>query len=87
MGRSEKSRAEYLLLNSFSLHFSNSLQLCKIRTLQTPEWRNWQTRCVQGAVGFKPVGVRIPSPAPPLLICESGYLEQCRTAGPGKQKS
>src|SRR5690606_11044824 len=29
-----------------------------------PKWRNWQTRCVQGAVGFTPVWVQIPPSAP-----------------------
>ena len=29
-----------------------------------PEWRNRQTRYVQGVVGFTPVGVQIPPSAP-----------------------
>ena len=31
----------YWQVNSFSLHLSNGLQLCRIGILQTPEWRNW----------------------------------------------
>ena len=38
--------------------------------LAVPKWRNWQTRCVQVAVGFTPVGVRVPSSAPSFLFYE-----------------
>lgn len=35
-----------------------------IRIADGPKWWNWQTRCVQGAVGTTPVWVRIPPSAP-----------------------
>ena len=36
-----------------------------------PEWWNWQTRCVQGAVGFTPVRVRVSPPAPSSLSAKT----------------
>jgi ribosome-associated heat shock protein Hsp15 len=46
--------------------------------LNRPEWRNWQTRCVQGAVGFTPVGVRIPPPAPRMEVRLDKWLQVAR---------
>ena len=46
-----------------------SLDLLYIRDKLTaqstaPEWRNWQTRQVEGLVGVNPVQVQVLSPAP-----------------------
>ncbi len=48
----------------------------------TPKWRNWQTRCVQGAVGFTPVWVQIPPSAPgnKKARCTAGFfIDHTRT--------
>ena len=37
------------------------------RAVNVPEWRNWETRYVQGVVGFTPVQVRVLPRAPELV--------------------
>ncbi|GEM_PF-5402275 len=36
--------------------------------LRKPQWRNWQTRYVQGVVGIELVGVQVPPAAQKRLI-------------------